>query len=390
MKYQGNIIKRERLKNNWSQAGLCKGICTVSYLSKIEKGIAEPSWEILSLLLSRLNLSFDEKLENEANAAVENLYEVLFSGHYRELKDKISDEDIEKYSATSSGIDFLLLRASADPKYELKEVRAEIRDETISDVRQLAILKIIEGRAEEAVLLLPNAYTHFMAGLKYYEDGAYNSALNYLGTAYKLAAENGYAGLMLQARVYSGNCYCNMVDLANMESEYRVAKNIAGELNAFDMIEMLDYNVAASLIEAGRFEEAYTFFSKLNEPNKMSLHKLAVCCEKTGQREEALAAIEKAKETNCDYLDNEITDMMLELVLYRLEHEAYLSEAEYGEMLTECFNRLRKELQPCYALFHIPWMIEWLEANRKYKKALELLKDFPNRAYKSAFSSSFY
>lgn len=46
MNYQGYIIYRERVRRNWSQAGLCKGICTVSYLSKIESGRAEPSAEI--------------------------------------------------------------------------------------------------------------------------------------------------------------------------------------------------------------------------------------------------------------------------------------------------------------------------------------------------------
>ncbi len=56
MNYQGYIIYRERLRRNWSQSGLCKGICTVSYLSKIESGKAEPSEEIVRLLLDRLDL----------------------------------------------------------------------------------------------------------------------------------------------------------------------------------------------------------------------------------------------------------------------------------------------------------------------------------------------
>ena len=43
MNYQGYIIYRERLRRNWSQAGLCKGICTVSYLSKIGLGVKSTS-----------------------------------------------------------------------------------------------------------------------------------------------------------------------------------------------------------------------------------------------------------------------------------------------------------------------------------------------------------
>ena len=66
MNYQGYIIYRERVRRNWSQAGLCKGICTVSYLSKIESGRAEPSEEILRLLLARLNLETNREIEREA------------------------------------------------------------------------------------------------------------------------------------------------------------------------------------------------------------------------------------------------------------------------------------------------------------------------------------
>lgn len=34
----GAFIRRERLKQNFSQEGLCRGICVVSYLSKMEQG----------------------------------------------------------------------------------------------------------------------------------------------------------------------------------------------------------------------------------------------------------------------------------------------------------------------------------------------------------------
>ena len=50
-KIMGMRIRRERMKRNWSQSGLCYGICAVSYLSKIEQGKMEVSEEILKLLL---------------------------------------------------------------------------------------------------------------------------------------------------------------------------------------------------------------------------------------------------------------------------------------------------------------------------------------------------
>ena len=52
----GLLIRQARLRRDWSQDGLCLGICTPSYLSKIEQGKAEPSPEVTELLLRRLGL----------------------------------------------------------------------------------------------------------------------------------------------------------------------------------------------------------------------------------------------------------------------------------------------------------------------------------------------
>ena len=56
----GTMIRKYRLEKNYSQEGLCKGVCAVSYLSKIEQGSVEASPEILQGLLHRLGESFDD------------------------------------------------------------------------------------------------------------------------------------------------------------------------------------------------------------------------------------------------------------------------------------------------------------------------------------------
>ena len=57
MNCNGLIIRKRRLEKNRSQEGLCKGICTVGYLSKTEQGKAEPSEEISEALFARLGMS---------------------------------------------------------------------------------------------------------------------------------------------------------------------------------------------------------------------------------------------------------------------------------------------------------------------------------------------
>ena len=59
-KLQGFIIRKYRQERKWSQSSLCRGICAVSYLSKIEQGKAEGSPEVLTLLFRRLGIPWRE------------------------------------------------------------------------------------------------------------------------------------------------------------------------------------------------------------------------------------------------------------------------------------------------------------------------------------------
>ena len=71
--------------------------------------------------------------------------------------------------------------------------------------------------------------------------------------------------------------------------------------------------------------------------------------------------------------------MMLDLVRYRLEHPDYLKDACYGTMLLQCFQELKEKLPIGYAVFHMPWVMEWYKANRQYRQACALLENFPEK-----------
>ena len=59
-KWMGIWIRQTRLEKNWSQDGLCKGICAVSYLSKIEQGKVIPAPEILHALAAKLDSRWEQ------------------------------------------------------------------------------------------------------------------------------------------------------------------------------------------------------------------------------------------------------------------------------------------------------------------------------------------
>lgn len=134
MDYAGFLLRRERLHRNWSQEGLCRGICTVSYLSKIEQGKAEPSRQVLEQLLARMELPWYEA-DSRMHTFIEDCYEALFSRDPL-LYTLLESPDKERCRYSVCGPDLLLLEQCADRKGG-KPLEQEL--ELCLDDRQLAL-----------------------------------------------------------------------------------------------------------------------------------------------------------------------------------------------------------------------------------------------------------
>ena len=373
MSYYGNLILRERLARSWSQAGLCKDICTVSYLSKIETGKAQPSADVLRLLLARLGLHTDPALEAAGARCAEDGYERLFTGRFGELAAALPAVSDETYRATAAWTDLLLLR-----QFDTDGGALDAGLEAGMTPRQLAMQRLLQGRWDEALALLPNAFCHWRIGVSAYEAGRYEDAVEHLQAGYDLAARDGAARLMLLCRTYMGNCYCNRRDIERMRPHYAAARRLAQALGEQELLDSIAYNTAAVQIERGQFEEAYGYFSALDDPGVLALHKLAICCEKTGRTAEALAALERAEAAETAERRSEAVEKMLAVVRFRLAHPDYLHCDAYGALLLDCFACCRTRLPQGYAAFHLPWVVEWYTAARQYKKVCELLTEFPD------------
>lgn len=367
----GFILRRERLARDWSQDGLCRGICAVSYLSKIEHGSVIASEDILSRLFERMDLPW-HGADTETGKAVEELYELLFSGDFDGFAERPAQ--LEEMEHGPFAADAMLLRRFGRERGEPLDREME----PLLDARQLALQRILQGRYEEGIRLLPVAFSYYMAGAAAYESGSgYTAAVEYLQKGYDLAARDGSAHLMLMCSLTAGNCYCNQLDIVNMNAHYAVAVRLARALGQKRRLREIRYNTASACLETGRYDEAYEYFSSIEEPGMMELHKLAISCEKLGKREQALDAVRRAVTMDSEYPETELGRLMCRIVLFRLENADYLKYPEYGEMLLDCFERCRAELPVGYASFHLPWVLEWYTESRKYKQAYELVRDFP-------------
>lgn len=380
MNYAGFLLRQERLNRNWSQEGLCSGICTVSYLSKIEQGKAVPSDEVIRLLMQRMDLPWILS-SPEMRESVEAFYEALLSFD-QNLASRISQSDAHQYLYSPFGADWLLLQQIVlHPGQPLAE---EL--EVCLDNRQLALQRMLQGRYEEAVQLYPAAFSYCAVGSHYYGKGQITAALEAFQTGYQLAAGEGRPRVMLYCKTLMGNCYSNQHDLDTMQRHYAVARRLASALGNAEILSSIDYNTAATQLETGQYEKALSYFQKLEHPSRMDLHKLAICCEKLGMHRQALDALGRAQDAAANpQIPAQLETQMLHIVGLRLNDPEYLKNPQYGTLLLECFQRCRKELSSGYAVFHLPWVLEWYEANRQYKQALQLMKHFPDSGRKEYF-----
>ena len=258
MTTEGMLLRRARLERGWSQGGLCRGVCTVSYLSKIERGSAVAAPELLRQLFARMDIDWHNAPEDVQclRETVEAAYDALFSHRMTQFVALAKTLDAQKCSPFAP--DAMLLTAFAAS--ERKPLAAEL--EPCLDARQLSLQRALQGRFSEAVALYPRAYFYYMAGNDAYWRGEnYSAALGLLQTGYELAAQEGAAHLMLLCRTIAGSCYCNLLDVPNMLAQYAVAERLCKALNDTELLETIHYNIASARLETGDFATAYAYFS---------------------------------------------------------------------------------------------------------------------------------
>lgn len=370
----GQLIRAERLRRGWSQEGLCRGVCAVSYLSKIEQGKAEASEEVLRLLLGRLELHWEDDAAGAAARAVDAVYEAIFTldGAAYEKARTALREQRDLCLRSPSMLDLLVLESwEADaPDPLLASFDMSLRQETL--------VLLLRNQAAEAAARDRCPFTLYRLGSSLYTRGSYPGAIEALQEAYGAAAREGYVYLMLHSQVLLSSCYSNLLDLGRMLPHLRIAERLAAALGDTALLEQLRYNLAATKLELGRYAEAYELLSGLSERTALTSHKLAVCCEKLGRPEEALRHLDAAEAAPEDFPDRTTLAEMCALVRFRLRDRDYLHDPGYGTLLLGTFRRLRETAPHGFAAFHLPWVLEWYQANRQYKQALRLIQEFPH------------
>ncbi|WP_027964836.1 helix-turn-helix domain-containing protein [Halalkalibacillus halophilus] len=86
----GTLIQYHRIKNQMTQKDLAAGVCSISYLSKVENGTVDPGQELLEDLSERLQVSIDQFLTFDTNQLIQKIMQL-----YKEInKSNKSDADL--------------------------------------------------------------------------------------------------------------------------------------------------------------------------------------------------------------------------------------------------------------------------------------------------------
>jgi HTH-type transcriptional regulator, quorum sensing regulator NprR len=87
----GKLIKYHRTRLGFTQKQLASGICSISYLSKLENNSIEPSKEVLNLLANKLNITLDYN-ENEEHLIqqIYEWYQLMKNRNYMQAKAKLN------------------------------------------------------------------------------------------------------------------------------------------------------------------------------------------------------------------------------------------------------------------------------------------------------------
>jgi len=130
----GDIIHQLRKNLGWTQAYLADGICSLSYLSKIENNVVQPNPETVRLLIKKLGYDFNniEQLgekEKEIQKKLNNWNEAMFRRQMEEIE--------SLYMALSSEIHTILFNPDLINLFHVLSLRYFIIKRNLNEVKKL-------------------------------------------------------------------------------------------------------------------------------------------------------------------------------------------------------------------------------------------------------------
>ncbi len=403
----GSIIKKNRLDQNMSQESLCKGICAVSYLSKIENDQAHPSHEILAMLLDRLGIPFPETLgeiESYRNQIYGVIHELFYGDEekahlaFEGLKDKCT-----LFVASPAVVDWHILDGYFaynegqwnDLSEKIDALDAYSKHFTIKQQYhfyslkgQLAVHDVDYDAALDAFVKAQNAHRDGMIisllSMTYYYKGDYVSAITYGNDAYFELMDAGYLTPAINISGIVASAYSNLNQIDQALYIYKRQLNLTLYTHQKHIQYSVNYNIGATYLMRGDFRQSVDYLHKALDyldANDVWTYfylyqKLVLCHIGLKQWSVARQWLEKLESyVNLSQSKPEASLLLsIKWLGFFKDHEDPKQVPGYLEALKATFDQSKRDSHFGFHLFYGQYLCEAYKANRKYKEALSLVE----------------
>ena len=387
-KIPGAVIRRERLARGIEQKALCRGICVPSYLSKLERGAVVPNGEILKALFDRLALpALDAPSLGRAEALIEEGYRrTLYGLDAAEILAGIGALGERAVACSAFAADWLILRG-----YRGENILAELRamEGCLTDAqrRRVTVLgwrlggDVDPRQLRSACLELGDSLALNDWAGACFQAADYGTILHLEDRVTAQALEEGNTFQLAEYYIIKGSAYSCLFLEDMMMPCYRRAINLLQNTDWRDRLDVLYYNIGATMLNFGRFDEAdrYLSLSAGMADDPLLLHKRALLSIRRGDvargREYLAAMAGRLQDAG------EADRLRIEEAEWECR-PGFLKEREYLALLDRLLAALARDYHFGHISFYQDVYLAACRQQRQYRKALAFQSEISKRSVK--------
>ncbi|NLY46591.1 MAG: helix-turn-helix domain-containing protein [Tissierella sp.] len=391
---EGQMLRIERLRQGKELKEVAGRICSVSTLSKIERGKQKIDPDMLVELYNELGICYEndtEFIENMSHYINQYFHETIYQFKHESLAILGQDNDRLNYSPLA--LEWMIIRAM---EFEDKDV-LNVLDQCVDFMNQEQLgwyylihryedRDITLEKGVKAQRILQNSYSTLELMWTYWSRGEYSQVNKLSNMALNLALAEGNTWALSQIYLLLGGIYSAYNMEEAMIEEYQKSMNLLKNTNWTKELDTMYYNMGATYISLGDYKKSREYLEKSSKDNFSACHKWAILETKVGNIEEAKDWINKMEECMKEYKTKNKSletwaqfnrhyydEMVKTLEVTKLQLIGSPENSQnYIPLLESLMNRFLKDGRYGFMNFHKDALKEAYIKNRRYKDALEL------------------
>ena len=402
----GKLIKLTRIEKNMKQEELCEGICTPSYLSRIENDRVVADEQIYKLLLYKLGVEVKKDVIDieQIDAQIEQWYE-----HFLMNKEPSINIEALKEKARSTNNETYLKFKLIYCRYLLKSNKLEEVKKYISELEKIPMLnkrlnflftnvmilfyykdkqynKAIESAEKFINLSRFDSFATPLETGKFYYDLAlnfkdlyqYKDSISFTKKALDIFNEWYFLELALKCHVLLGICYNNSQKFSQALHSYEGAQRVIPflpEKNHSYYLSIINNNIGKCYENINNYQLALHYYlnsseTEKNEDKMVNTLNIIRCYYKLGKVKDARYWLEIAKK---NIQPNTSNKHLFQIKIFNVVlHDNNFPIAELKKLEEECIIFFKAENLINYIIFYCKVFAQLYKERKLYKKVSEM------------------